>query len=348
MKIRTFFSVILLVISASSCSLTGEKNNKTNPAFISGNGIYLINEGNFNAGNGSLSYYTIDSARIRNDIFSYVNGRPLGDVPYSMGINDEMGYIVVNNSGKIEIVDINTLKSQGTISGLNSPRNILFVSSSKAYVSSLWSNEISVLNLLTNSRSGSINIRRSSESLVKYGDKVYVSCWVGGKEIIVLNIANDMLIDSITVGHEPESMAIDRYNKLWVLCSGSYSGEFFPELVRIDLSADTVDRRLVFPSKLMYPSTLRINETGDTLYYINTDIYMMPVTSQAIPAQPFVRAEGRIFYKLGVSGTDHLLYATNVVDYQQNGYLLRIGADGSVIDSTRTDIIPGSLFFRKK
>jgi hypothetical protein len=40
------------------------------------------------------------------------------------------------------------------------------------------------------------------------------------------------------------------------------------------------------------------------------------------------------------------LFATNVVDYQQRGYLLKINRHGMVLDSVRTEIIPGALVFK--
>ena len=145
---------------------------------------------------------------------------------YSMALSGDYAYIVVNNSGKIEVTDPNTLKSTGTITGLNSPRNILFINSLKAYVTSLYSKEIAIVNLATNSITGSINIRRTSEAVLKIGDKAYISCWVSGFEIMVVNTITDQVIDSIIVGHEPESMALDKNDNIWVLCSGGYSGEY--------------------------------------------------------------------------------------------------------------------------
>ena len=116
----------------------------------------------------------------------------------------------------------------------------------------------------------------------------------------------------------------------------------------INTSNDSIEKRFAFPSKSDYPSTLRINPGGDTLYYINGGIWMMPVVAASLPQQPLVRPDGRIFYKIGLSDTGNELFATNVVDYQQKGYLLRIAKDGTIRDSARTDIIPGYLCFKKK
>jgi hypothetical protein len=41
-----------------------------------------------------------------------------------------------------------------------------------------------------------------------------------------------------------------------------------------------------------------------------------------------------------------IIYATNAVDYQQKGYLLRISPKGEVIDSLQAGIIPGGLCFK--
>jgi len=56
-----------------------------------------------------------------------------------MTIQGNNAYIVVNNSGKIEVVSRNDLKSVAIINGLVSPRYISFVNEKKAYVTSLYS-----------------------------------------------------------------------------------------------------------------------------------------------------------------------------------------------------------------
>jgi len=164
---------------------------------------------------------------------------------------------------------------------------------------------------------------------------------------MVINTQTDQVVDSVVVGHEPESMVTDKNGKIWVLCSGSYSGEYYPELICLDPETFSAVKTFTFPSKSEYPTTLRINASGDTLYFIDYGIYRMPIVASALPAGPYVNASGRNFYKIGIRDKAGEIFATNAVDYQQRGYLLRITGDGAVIDSARTDIIPGNMYFRK-
>jgi YVTN family beta-propeller protein len=317
------------------------------PLYLKGEGVFIVNEGNYLAGNGSLSFFSYDSLKMYNNVFTAINNRPLGDVPNSMILSSDKGYVVVNNSGSIEVTDRNTVKSSATFTGLNSPRNILKISNQKAYVSSMYSERIAVLDLISNTVSGYINIRRSSEAMLLAGKKVYVSNWISGNEIMIINALTDKVTDSIEVGNEPESMVLDKYNKLWILCSGGYSGLYFPELVSVNTATDEIDKRIAFQSKSIYPTSLQINKTRDTLYYIERSLWKMPVTSSSLPDGPFVRSSGRLFYKMGVDPVNGQIFATNAVDYQQKGYVIRISPKGLVIDSMKTDIIPGSLCFKR-
>ncbi len=104
-----------------------------------------MNEGNFRSGNGSLSFFSYDSLKLFNHVFQEVNKRPLGDIPYSINILGGKAYIVVNNSGKIEVADQNNMTSAATIDGINSPRYIAFVSDVKAYVTSLYSDSVTII-----------------------------------------------------------------------------------------------------------------------------------------------------------------------------------------------------------
>lgn len=324
-----------------------DPDNQEKPVpFKNSNGVFILNEGNFMGGNGSLSFYSSDSLKIYNNIFSWMNQRPLGDIPFSMTGSGEKAYIVVNNSGKIEVINMNNIESLGTITGLTSPRHMLVVSEEKAYVSSLYSDDLAVIDLKTDKISSKIDLRRSSEAMVLFNNKLYVSSWVSGNELIVIDTRNDILIDSILVGPEPESMVLDKNNNLWVLCSGGYSGLNNPELVCINTTTDRIVRELIFPSGQDMPSSLAINSNRDTLYFINKAVWQMGIGSASLPSKPFLEKSGRNYYRLGVdTRTNHIL-VTNAMDFQERGYLLRIKPDGSLVDSVKADIIPGNLFFK--
>jgi YVTN family beta-propeller protein len=341
---KNYIKIILLLIVAVSCSKTPKDIPGTNYK-LSG-GVFILNEGNFRAGNGSLSFYSYDSLKISNDLFYTVNGRPLGDVPYSMTIYEDKAYIVVNNSGKIEMIDPNTLQSRGTISGLVSPRYIAFISSSKAYVTSLYSDSLTIINPGSGAISGYINIRRTSEAIVVLDNKVYVSNWTGGKEIMVINTLTDHVSDSIQVANEPESMVLDKNNALWVLCNGGWARENFAKLVQINTSTDKVQTEYTFPTKLASPTCLRIDSKAQTLYYLDNGVKVMDINLGKLPVTALIADPGASFYKMAINPGNGDIIVTDAVDFTQRGYVNIYKQDGSLISQEKAGIIPGSMCFK--
>ena len=345
--------LIMLNVTIISCNKNndfGEQSTDTSN-YIPAKGVFIISEGNYTWGNGIISFYNFNTHAIANDIFYAVNKRPLGDVPVSMQQMNEFIYIVVNNSGKIEVVSPIDFTSVKTITGMTSPRFIQQIDNNKAYVSDLQSPVINILNLQTNTITGQINTGKSTDRMLLFNNMVLVCNWSqyyvhqNNNTVQVINTNTDKLIDSIVVGKEPNSMVFDKNNKMWVLCSGGYNNEEIPSLVCINPNTLSVEKTILFASKYLSPTSLAINATKDTLFYINTDIYKMSINDIVLPSTPFIAKGSHLFYSLAVSPSTNEIFISDAIDYTQNGFVYSYNANGIALDSVRAGIIPSWFSF---
>ncbi len=339
----------ILIFLSLSCACSKEINPiiiDPGKTYLSGEGVFVLNEGNFRSGNGSLSFFSYDSLRIYNHVFFNINQRPLGDIPYSMGFHGSKAYLLVNNSDKIEVTDRNYLKSAATINKISSPRYISFINDRKAYITSLYSDSIAIIDLLKNSVTGYINIKKTSESIVTVYATAYVANWAGGNKVMVINTATNQVTDSIVVGSEPESMAVDKNETLWVLCNGGWKRENYAELIGISTRTNKIEKRFTFPAITDSPTCLQIDGKGTTLYFLLNGVRKMSIEAQSLPAQVFIPELNHVFYKLGVNPVNNEVFVTDVLDYVNKGKILRYGEGGTLISEMEADIIPGTICFK--
>ena len=140
-------------------------------------------------------------------------------------------------------------------------------------------------------------------------------------------------------------MVVDKNNKLWVLSSGGYNNEMFPELNCINTNSLQIEKTLTFQSKYLSPEGLCSNKTADSLFYINNHIYKMSVNDNQLPISPIIYKNYHLFYALAMDPGNNELYISDAIDYNQNGFVFRYATNGMGLDSARMGIIPGFFCF---
>ena len=133
----TVYKIILIALMPlvlMSCGDDEEDNPLGLP--LKDDGFFIVNEGGFGNSNTSLSFYSSETGEVTNNIFQLVNNRPLGDQSQSIAIHRDQGFIVAQNSSKVEVFDTDNFESITTISdGIESPRYFVGLNSEKGYVS---------------------------------------------------------------------------------------------------------------------------------------------------------------------------------------------------------------------
>lgn len=349
-----FFVFLISVLSCTKAVRVVDTVDPPAPVNTSyTNGVFVVNEGNFNWGNASITFINANDS-VEQNVYEARNGNShLGDVAESMQIFNDRGYIIVNNSNKIQVVSLKDFKAVKTLTGFYSPRFMAIVDSTKAYVTNMQQN-ISVIDLSALSIKKSIHTVGWTESMIRYNNFMFVSSIGIASEatsnrnarILVVDLKSDMIVDSIKTGKEPVCMVMDKKDKIWVLCTGGYDHFEPPTLVRIDPSLRVVDKTFTFPNPTDTPSRLCINASKDTLYFLNNGVYQMPVSLTAIPASPFIPANGHLFYGLGIHPSTGNIFVSDAKDYIQNGVVYQYNqVTGSVMNSFPAGRIPGSFCF---
>lgn len=302
------------------------------------NKVYIINEGQFqnaNAGAG-ISLYDAVLGNVSENYFKQQNPTTvLGDICQSMIKYNGNYYLVVNNSHKIEVVNASNFKKTTTITGLNSPRYLLPITYNKAYVSDLYAHSIQILDLNTNTITGSIPTYSFTEQMALIYNKAFVTSY-SSNYCYVINTITDVITDSVFVNKGASSIVIDKNAKVWVLSSSKLT-RIKPVTLQTELSLsfNTTDS----------PFNLCINKTKDTLYYLNNGICRFPIINAVIASSPLVNQGTKSYYGLGINPIDYTIYVSDAIDYSQKSTIEIYTTNGAFLKSFKAGYVANGFVF---
>jgi len=344
----TLIGIACLFASCKKDKQIINDNNETTNPFETG--VFIVNEGAFQTGTGTVSFLNRSTKVVKQDVFNLVNNRPLGNVAQSMTIFNDKAYIVVNNAAKVEVVDAKTFKSVGVINDVSLPRFFIGVSSIKGYVSS-WSGKISVINLSDNSITKTINVGGSPDKMIATGGKAYIigsAGFTSDSTFHIIDIASDTKLNTLVIGDNPSDMVLDANNKIWIICGAiphwvDSNNTKNAVLVKFNPTTNSVEQTFDLGSK-NFGAKIVINAAKTKLFYtLSNGIYAMDVNNPVVSQMPFI---AKSFYAIGFDNTESILYGADPKLYTGNGWVYRYNAtSASVVDSFQVGIIPTFFSF---
>ncbi|MDR1170898.1 MAG: YncE family protein [Bacteroidales bacterium] len=205
-------------------------------------GFFLLNEANMGSNKASIDYFDSDLGKYYQNIYPAINPNvvhELGDVGNGIKVYGGKLYAVINVSGYVEVMDVNTAKHVSTITipSLPNLRDIVF-DEGYAYVSS-------------------------------YNGPVHVTPDAPPGCVVKVDTATMTEVGRVTVGYQPEEMAI-RGKKLYVANSGGYRAPNYDNTVSvIDLNDFTREQKRITVGinphrmKLDSDSNIYVSSRGD-------------------------------------------------------------------------------------
>jgi hypothetical protein len=363
LKTRTHFAGkislrILQVLTLFLFSLATPSCSKDEPDTESyRKGVFIINEGAFQNNNGSISWYDPNTNTLKNNLFEDINGRPLGDVVHSFFIHDHLGFAVVNNSQKVEVIDLKTFQSVGVVTDLSYPRYFVANETLGFISNGNFAGEVVVINLSTLQIVDEIAVGSGPEQMAIVGNNLYVANsggWGIDNTISVIDIPSLELIKTIVVGDIPIALQTDQMKSLWVICRGKvvYDWDTWEiieetdsELFKINTTTNTVSFSTVIGSTgdFTWPGFL-VSSGNKTILYFNESggIYAIDTSSETISSSPII-AES--FSGFGVHPVSGEFYGLSIPDYTSSGSLTMMSPSKEILYEKKVGIAPTSVVF---
>ncbi|MFN8275989.1 MAG: hypothetical protein U0T84_00765 [Chitinophagales bacterium] len=338
---KQLLSLLFMTVFFCSCK------KSSSPNVIAGNKIGLVlNEGNFNFGNASVTSFDMLTGIAVADQYKATNQVALGDVVQSCYVRDSTGYLVVNNSAKITAVSLgNNLKKRfDIVLPGSSPRYMTATTSGKAFITELYANKIWLADLTTNNITGSIPVSGWTEQLALIGNQLFVvqRKKLGGADaaaLLVIDANSNQIIQTISLPTDPNGMVVNSSGtSVFVMCEAKSTTP--ARIYSVDVASLAKTDSLIF-SASDKPSLLTIDRMN-RLYFANQNVYR--ISGLKASREELIHGENQQWYGLGIDA-NYRLFASDAIDYVQSSNITCVDSTGRTVFSFRSGINANGFVF---
>ncbi len=335
---------LTLLISLAIISCDDNSVVPPNPGNISAADVLVANEGGFQRGNASLGLYNVLENVYETSIYQNNNNEPLGDVLQSINTLNGQYWLVLNNSGKIVIIDSISLKKVDQINGLVSPRFIQFSSNGKkAFVSDLYGDEITVINTTSRAITNRISLDGWADQMARIGQQIYVA----NREkpyVYVISEVSETVVDSIMIPNNPNSLIWLRDSLIGVLCEGKLGSSDRTKFQVIHVGQKTLLKEHTFDEGVK-PSLLRKSPRNGNIYCAFKGIHYIDPVDFEYQYKTIDLPDANV-YGFDIDPSNGNMYVSDAKDYVQKSTVRVYSNSEDFKQEFTAGVICNQLIFR--
>jgi YVTN family beta-propeller protein len=359
MKTTKFFRALIIAALCMPFFTSCEPEDISTEIPEISTGLFVLNQGKFEANNAGLTYFDFTSGFTSPDVFLAKNDRGLGDTGQDMIKYGSYIYIAMYKSSLVEVVNAKTGVSVKTIPMKNeenvssSPRS-LAAANGKVYVV-LFDGHVAQLDTISFEVEKTIAVGTNPEGCVISNNKLYVAN-SGGLQIVndstvsVIDLGTFTEIKKITVNVNPGAVKADAYGDIYVVSSGDYymiPGKFqrieagTDKVTDIDVAVKNIDivGDKAYISNFEYDANWQVSNKTIAIY----DVKKEELVSENIISTDIIKVP----YCINVDPVTKNIYL-GVSDYKNDGKMYCFGEDGTYKYSFTTGVNPTKVIFITK
>lgn len=320
-------------------------------------GVFVLNNGNQNTNNSTLSYYDLATKKVAADVFQAKNGRKLGDMGQDMVIYGSKVYITVYGSNTIEITDRTgkSIKQLTSADGVDNPRNVTAYEG-QVYVTFFTGFVARIDTTTMTLDKKTVKVGRYPEDIVASNGKLYVANSGGmdynqpagyDKTVSVIDVNSFTETQKIEVVINPTRLAVMDNGDIYVISVGNYDAKDIPNTIqRIDSKTNKVE---------VIGNATVMASYHNTLYWIykqwgvtGTDFVKYDAVTKKVLTENFITDETVIdasMLTVDVDPSTGNIYLGSSTSSTVNGDMYIFSPEGKKLDKFEVGINPQGAFF---
>ncbi len=345
---------LIMILSVTGLVLTSCEKKDPDPDITADNlkGMFVVCEGTFGQANGDITFYDSKEDLSIKKLYYLSNGVEPGDIVQSFAVADTLGFLVVNNSQKVIVVNMKDFTHVKTIYGFSYPRSVVRADENSIYVSNgngSSDNYIYSIDLLSLEKNDSLAVSAGPENLLVAGTKIYAALSGGwnndGSSVIEIDPESFTIANTFNVSPVPIDIVNDKNGDIWVYCKGlaeydanwnvSYSGMGICKINTASKEVSTFNLSVMQSSGI---NNIDRSPDGNIIYFLNDGLYEMQITSGELPSTALIE---QTYYGLSVDPENGNIVCLDDV----NSKAIVCNNTGTELYNFETAYFPNSVVF---